>query len=42
MSADVHDLTWYVHVDLIDAGAGRDLAFYQGLLDAAAAEANRP
>ncbi|MCA9509284.1 MAG: hypothetical protein KC560_01180, partial [Myxococcales bacterium] len=33
-------LAWYVHVDLIDAGAGRDLAFYQSLLDAAEASAS--
>ncbi len=32
-TADVHDLDWYVHVDLIDPGAGRDLAFYQDLID---------
>ena len=28
-AADVHDLRWFVHVDLIDAGAGQDLAFWQ-------------
>lgn len=38
-TADLHDLEWFVHVDLIDAGAGRDLAYYQGLIDAAMSEA---
>ncbi|MEZ4278458.1 MAG: hypothetical protein R3F21_02430 [Myxococcota bacterium] len=37
---DLHELTWYVHVDLIDAGAGRDLAYWQGVIDAAVASAN--
>ncbi len=37
---DLHELTWYVHVDLIDAGAGRDLAYWQGLIDGAVASAN--
>ncbi len=39
-TADLHELTWNVHVDLIDAGAGRDLAFWQGVLETAMAEAN--
>lgn len=39
-TVDLHDLTWYVHVDLIDAGAGRDLAFWQGEIDQSVAEAN--
>ena len=37
---DLHDLTWYVHIDLIDAGAGEDLAYWQGVIDEAVAEAN--
>ena len=37
---DLHDLTWYVHVDLIDAGAGRDLAFWQNVIDESVAQAN--
>ncbi|MDJ0786589.1 MAG: hypothetical protein QNK05_07245 [Myxococcota bacterium] len=36
---DVHDLRWFVHVDLIDAGAGEDLAFWQGVIDQTMAEA---
>ncbi len=38
---DLHDLTWYVHVDLIDAGAGRDLAFWQTTLTSLMDSANR-
>jgi hypothetical protein len=34
-TADLHDVKWFVHVDLIDAGAGRDLAYYEALLDRA-------
>jgi hypothetical protein len=34
-SADLHEIKWFVHTDLLDPGAGRDLAFYQALLDAA-------
>ncbi len=30
---DLHELTFYVHVDLIDAGAGQDLPFWQALVD---------
>ncbi len=40
-AVDLHELTWYVHVDLIDAGAGRDLAYWQDVIDATAASANR-
>ena len=39
-TADLHDLDWYVHTDLIDAGAGRDLAFWQGVIDQASADGN--
>lgn len=37
---DLHELTWYVHVDLIDPGAGEDLAFWQAQIDASVASAN--
>lgn len=37
---DLHDLDFYIHVDLIDAGAGRDLAFWQGVVDDAVARGN--
>lgn len=37
---DLHDLTWAVHVDLINPGAGEDLAYWQGVLDEALASAN--
>ena len=40
-SIDLHQLEWFVHVDLIDAGAGRDLAFYEALIDDAMVEASR-
>jgi len=39
-AVDLHSLTWYVHVDLIDEGAGEDLAYWQGVIDAAVASAN--
>jgi hypothetical protein len=29
----LHSLTWHVHEDLIDAGAGRDLAYFQQLIE---------
>ena len=32
---DLHDLRWFVHVDLVDPGAGRDLDFWQDVIDAA-------
>lgn len=28
----VHQLRWFIHVDLIDVGSGQDLAFYQQLI----------
>jgi len=28
-TTNLHELKWLVHVDMIDAGAGRDLAFYE-------------
>ncbi|MEZ4290326.1 MAG: hypothetical protein R3E53_07220 [Myxococcota bacterium] len=30
---DLHEISWFVHVDLIDAGAGRDLAYWQSVID---------
>lgn len=38
---DLHDLTWQVHIDLIDPDNGRDLAFWQGVVDGAVASANQ-
>jgi hypothetical protein len=35
----LHSLTWYVHEDLIDEGAGRDLAYFQQLIEDLVAEA---
>ena len=35
----LHSLDWYVHEDLIDAGAGRDLAYFQQLIEDRLAEA---
>ena len=32
-TTDLHDLEWFVHIDLIDVPAGKDLAFYQALID---------
>jgi hypothetical protein len=39
-AVNLHQLRWHVHIDLIDAGAGRDLAYWQGVIDAAMASAN--
>lgn len=38
---DQHDLIWYVHVDLVNPGAGEDLAYWQGVIDSAMASSNR-
>ncbi len=38
---DLHDLTWYVHVDLINPGAGEDLAYWQTVIDTALVTSNR-
>ena len=38
---DLHTLRWFVHVDLIDAGAGRDLAFWQNAIDEAVTSGNK-
>ena len=40
-AVDLHGLNWYVHVDLIDAAVGEDLAHWQGVIDASVASANR-
>jgi hypothetical protein len=37
---DLHNLKWFVHIDLIDADAGEDLAYWQGVLDETMATAN--
>ena len=39
-AVDLHELTWYVHVDLIDPGAGEDLAYWQGVIDSAVQSGN--
>ncbi|MEM7411089.1 MAG: PEP-CTERM sorting domain-containing protein [Myxococcota bacterium] len=38
---DLHTLRWFVHVDLIDAGAGRDLAFWEAAIDQATTTGNK-
>jgi hypothetical protein len=38
-AANLHEIKWFVHVDLIDGGAGMDLAFYESMLDEALADA---
>lgn len=39
---DLHDLTWHVHVDLVEPPGGvRDLAFWQNAIDGAVASANQ-
>jgi hypothetical protein len=38
---DLHDLDWYIHIDLIDVGAGRDLAYWQGVIDDALIKSNQ-
>ena len=39
-SAALHQLEWLVHVDLIDADGGRDLAFYEAMIDQTMLEAS--
>ena len=39
-AVDLHDLNWFVHVDLINPGIGEDLAYWQGVIDAAVASGN--
>ena len=41
LDVDLHRLRWHVHVDLINPGAGRDLAYWQNQIDAALASANQ-
>jgi hypothetical protein len=38
---NVHNMDWFVHIDMIDAGAGMDLAFYQALIEDRLREADR-
>jgi len=38
-TTNLHELEWLVHVDMIDAGAGRDLAFYQAIINQAVDDA---
>lgn len=38
---DLHDLTWFVHVDLIDPGAGEDLAYWTNVIEEAVESGNR-
>lgn len=38
---ELHDLTWFVHIDLINPGAGEDLAYWQSVLDSAVATGNK-
>jgi hypothetical protein len=33
-TADLHEIKWFVHTDLIDVGMGMDLPFYEAILDA--------
>jgi hypothetical protein len=37
----VHSQDWFVHIDMIDAGMGMDLAFWTALIQDRVAEANR-
>ena len=37
---NVHDMTWFVHIDMIDVGMGMDLAFYTQLITDHLAEAD--
>jgi len=38
---DLHDLVWHVHVDLINPGAGEDLAYWQAVIDTVVVSSNR-
>jgi len=38
---NVHNMDWFVHIDLIDATAGMDLAFFQALIEDRLREADR-
>jgi len=35
-----HDITWYVHEDLIDVGSGLTLAYYQALIESSLVDAD--
>ena len=39
-AVDLHELNWYVHVDLIDVGSGEDLAYWQSVIDASVTSGN--
>lgn len=39
-AVDLHELKWYVHVDLIDVDSGEDLAYWQSVIDASVASGN--
>ncbi|MCR9094000.1 MAG: hypothetical protein NXI30_07275 [bacterium] len=38
---DLHDLTWFVHVDLIDPGAGEDLVYWSNAISEAVDQGNQ-
>ena len=38
-TTNLHELKWLVHVDMIDPGAGRDLPFYEAIIDQAVDDA---
>jgi hypothetical protein len=38
-TTNLHELKWLVHVDMIDAGADHDLAFYEAIINQAVADA---
>ena len=38
---DLHEIDFYIHVELVDASVGRDLAFWQGVVDDAIARGNQ-
>ena len=38
---DLHDLTWFVHIDLINPGAGEDLAYWTNVIEEAVESGNR-
>ncbi|MBK7952377.1 MAG: hypothetical protein IPK00_27400 [Deltaproteobacteria bacterium] len=40
-AVDLHQLRWYVHVDLIQPESGRTLAYWQNAIDEATTSANR-
>ncbi len=41
-TVDLHDLTWFVHIDLTDQGAGtQPLSYFEGLIAEATADASR-